>query len=261
VSPEVLFWFDLLFKMTLTAAVVVVASLAVERSGPFIGAIIAALPTAAGAAYIILAIEHPPGFIAASAVGTIAANAVVSVFAFAYTVLAQRHGLVLSLGSATLLWFGGAAALRLVDWTPASALALNAVVFAATVTASRRYRLSGGQREKPKAMRFDIPMRALTAAVLVVVVTTASHRIGSFVSGMFAIFPIVMGSFVVILHPRIGGPATASVLARVQAPLIGLTLGFLAVHYLAEPIGVWWSFAVGLAVSIAWNALLWFLKR
>src|SRR5688500_16779216 len=115
--------------MGLTAAIVVAASVAVERSGPFIGALITALPTAAGAAYIILAIEHPPVFIATSAVGSAAANAAVAVFALAYAALAQRHGIVLSLGAATLVWFGSAAALRLVDWTPATALALNAIVY------------------------------------------------------------------------------------------------------------------------------------
>ena len=64
---------------------------------------------------------------------------------------------------------------------------------------------------------------------------------------MFAFFPVAMGSYFVILHPRIGGPAAASVAAHVQAPLIGLGLSLLAVHLLAEPIGVWWSYAVGLA--------------
>ena len=74
---------QLALKMVLTALVVVVTSLAVERSGPFIGALIAALPTAAGAAYTILAIEHPPNFIAASAIGSAATGAAVSIFAAA----------------------------------------------------------------------------------------------------------------------------------------------------------------------------------
>ena len=26
-------------------------------------------------------------------------------------------------------------------------------------------------------------------------------------------------------------------------------------HYLAESVGVWWSYAAGLAIGIAWNAL------
>ena len=108
-SPDLLFWYELALKMAMTAAIVVVASVAVERSGPFIGALIAALPTAAGAVYIILALEHPPAFIAASAVGTLAANAAVAVFALAYTLLAQRHGIVLSMAVATAVWFAAAA--------------------------------------------------------------------------------------------------------------------------------------------------------
>jgi hypothetical protein len=63
---------------------------------------IAALPTAAGAAYVILAIEHPPAFIAASAVGSMAIGAAVSVFAAVYAILAQRHGLIVSLGLSLL---------------------------------------------------------------------------------------------------------------------------------------------------------------
>ena len=65
-SPLIVFLLDLTAKMALTATIVVIISVVVERSGPFVGALIAALPTAAGAAYIILAFEHPPAFIAAS---------------------------------------------------------------------------------------------------------------------------------------------------------------------------------------------------
>ena len=155
-SPDPLFWYGLALKMAMTATIVVLASVAVERSGPFIGALIAALPTAASAAYIILALEHPPAFIAASAIGSLAANAAVAVFALAYAVLAQRHGIVLSIGVATLVWFAAAAALRLVEWTPAGALALNAVVFAVTIPASARYRHDAVPRQDVKRRRGDI---------------------------------------------------------------------------------------------------------
>jgi hypothetical protein len=78
---------------------------------------------------------------------------------------------------------------------------------------------------------------------------------------MFALFPIVMGSFVVILHPRVGGKAAASVLAHSQVPLLGLGLGFLTLHYLTAPIGVWWALLAGLAVCIVWNLMLWLARR
>jgi hypothetical protein len=88
-------------------------------------------------------------------------------------------------------------------------------------------------------------------------VTTASYSIGSFASGMFAVFPIVLCSSIVILHPRVGGKAAASVLAHAQVALIGLWLGFVAVYYLAIPVGAWWALAIGLLVCIAWSGLLW----
>ena len=260
ISPDLSFWLELIFKMSMTAAVVVFISIVVERSGPFIGALVAALPTAAGAAYVILAIEHPPTFIAASAVGSMAIGAAVSVFAAVYAVLAQRHGLVLSLGVSLLAWFACAALLRQFAWTPLSALVLNAGVYAVTVPLSWRYRSAAPPR-KFLRRRYDIPLRALAAAAVVVVVTTASHSIGSFASGMFALFPIVFCSSIVILHPRVGGKATASVLANAQVALIGLTLAFVAVHYFAEPLGSWWALGVGLGISIAWSGMLMLARR
>lgn len=254
-SPEMLFLVDLALKMALTAFIVVVISITVERSGPFIGALIAALPTAAGAAYIILAFEHPPAFIAASAVGSAAATAAVSVFALAYTVLAQRHGVALSVSVAIIVFFVAAAALRAVAWTPLTAFVLDVAVFGVTVPLSWRYR-EAGPPKKFLRTRYDIPLRAIAAAIVVAIVTTASSRIGSFASGMFALFPIILCSSIVILHPRVGGKATASMLAHAQIAFVGLSLGFLAVHYTAVPLGSWWAFAVGLLVCIIWSGIL-----
>jgi uncharacterized membrane protein (GlpM family) len=251
--------FEFALKMTMTAAIVVTASVVAERSGPFIGAMIAALPTAAGAAYIILAIEHPPSFIADSAVGSIAANAAVAIFSLIYAVLAQRYGVMASLGGAMLIWFACAAMLRTIDWTVPGALVLSACVFAILVPAGACYRTE--TRIKVETRPSDIAWRALAVALCVVVVTAASHSIGSFASGMFAMFPVVISSLLVIIHLRLGGPAAASVAAHVSVPLIGLGLGWIPVRYLAEPIGVWWSFAAGLAVCFAWSGMLWFARQ
>jgi hypothetical protein len=259
-SPEILFWSEIALKMAMTAIVVVITSVAVERSGAFVGALIAALRTGAGAAYVILAIEHPPSFIAASAVGSVAIGGAVSIFSLIYTVLAQRHGLILSLGVSLLVWLACTAVLRLVDWTPLTAMALIAAVFAVTVPLSWRYRASGPPRKFLRTS-FDIPLRAFAAAVVVAVVTTASYRIGSFASGMFALFPIILCSSIVILHPRVGGKATASMLAHAQIPFIGLAFGFLVVHFLAMPLGSWLALGVGLCVCIAWSGTLWAVRR
>ena len=115
-----------------------------------------------------------------------------------------------------------------VEWTPARALALNALVLGLTVSASARLRREAIARKDIKRTRYDLPLRAAAAALVVAIVTTASHRIGSFASGTFAVFPIVIGTFVVILHAKAGGKAAGAVLAHAQPPLIGLCLGFLS---------------------------------
>jgi uncharacterized membrane protein (GlpM family) len=254
------FLVGLLLKIAMTASIVVTASLVVERSGPFIGSLIASLPTAGGAAMIILAWEHPPAFIAQSAVGSIVSNAVCAIFALTYAALAQRRSLPVSLGGAFLAWFCCAAASRQVDWSAASAVLLNAVVYPLAIFAGQQFRADGAVK-RVELSGLDLAWRAGVVTFCVIIVTAASNSIGSFASGLFAFFPVAMGSFFVILHPRIGGPATASVAAHVLTPLIGLGLSLLVVHLLAEPIGVWWSYALGLSIGIGWNVLLWTLRN
>jgi uncharacterized membrane protein (GlpM family) len=254
------FLLGLLLKVAMTASIVVAASVVVERSGPFVGALIASLPTAGGAAMIILAFEHPPAFIAQSAVGSMVANAVVTFFALTYAALAQRHSIAVSIAAAFLVWLTAAFASRLVDWTATSATLLNAVVYPIAILAGSRFRAEGAVKRVTLTAR-DLIWRAGVVTLSVVIVTAASNSIGSYFSGVFAFFPVAMGSFFVILHPRIGGPAAASVAGHVLAPLVGLALGLLVVHLLAESIGVWWSYAVGLSICIGWNAMLWLSRR
>jgi uncharacterized membrane protein (GlpM family) len=255
-----IFWYGLALKVAMTAGIVVAASVIVERSGPFIGAMIASLPTAGGAAMIILAVEHPPQFIADSVVGSLIANAACAVFALCYAALAQRRSLPVSLGGAFIVWFGIVLASRLFDWSVSGAVALNAVIYPLAIWAGARFRDEAAARGKVKLTGGDLVWRAAVVTTVVIVVTAASSSIGSYFSGVFAFFPVAMGSFFIILHTRLGGPAAASVAAHVQAPLVGLGLSFVAVHFLAVPLGVWWSYIIALAIGVGWNALLWLAR-
>jgi len=129
-----------------------------------------------------------------------------------------------------------------------TAILLNVIACPITIYASSRFRAEG-VRTRVKNTLFDIAWRAGVVTLCVIVVTAASNSIGSFASGMFAFFPVAMGSFFLILYLRLGGPAAASVAAHVQAPLIGLGLGLVAVHYLAPAVGVWWSYAIALSIG------------
>jgi hypothetical protein len=255
------FALGLLFKIVMTASIVVAASIVVERSGPFIGALIASLPTAGGAAMIILALEHPPEFIANGAVGSIVSSAICALFALTYAALARRRSLAVSLSGALAVWLVLALLSRYVAWTAATATLTFAIVFPLTILAGARFRADAGAKSRMHLTVADLVSRAAVVTFVVIVVTGASYSIGSYASGLFAFFPVAMSSFFVILHTRLGGAAAASTAAHVQAPMIGLGFGLLAVHFMAVPIGVWWSYLTGLAIGVAWNALLWLLRQ
>lgn len=255
------FWYSLALKIVITVSITVAASIVVERSGPFIGALIASLPTAGGAALIILAMDHTPAFIAQSMIGSMVADAVCAVYALTYAALAQRHGLLLSLGVAMAVWFAGALGSRLIGWTANTALVVDVVVFAITIFAAPRFFGDGKVKPHVDLTARDVAWRVAVVTLCVLVVTGLSSSIGSYFSGVFAFFPVAMSSFFIILHTRLGGPAAASVAAHVQAPLVGLFLSLYAVHHLAAIIGVWWSYGVGLAIGVTWNGALWLWKR
>lgn len=256
-----MFWLGLLLKIAMTASIVVIASVVVERSGPFIGALIAALPTAGGAAMIILAVEHDAHFIAQSTVGSMVANAVVPLFALTFAVLAPRRSLPVSLGGALLVWLCGVFLSRLVPWTAPTALLANAVVYPLTIYVASHFLGDVKAKARMTLTGRDLMWRATVVTLVVIIVTALSSSIGSYFSGVFAFFPVAMSSFFIILYTRAGGAAAASVAAHLQVPLIGLTLSLLAVHLTAEIIGVWWSYLIGLSIGMAWNGLLWLWKN
>jgi hypothetical protein len=71
----------------------------------------------------------------------------------------------------------------------------------------------------------------------------------------------VLLSLIFILHPRIGGPATAAVLSNIPLGLAGFSLSCLTAHLLVERLGAAAGLAIALAVSIACNLLVWAIRR
>lgn len=134
------FWLLLAAKMAATALIVVVASLIVERTSPFIGAMVATLPVSAGPAYVFLAMEHGPAFIEQASLTSLAINAVTFVFCAIYAFLAQQRSLPVALGLSLLFWLAAAFAVVHAQWTFAAGVALNVVLFVAAFAFTGAYR-------------------------------------------------------------------------------------------------------------------------
>jgi hypothetical protein len=146
-----------------------------------------------------------------------------------------------------------------IHWTAASAFILNLVVFVVCYFAVRQYCLV----RMPPTTRpwYDFVVRAGSVALLVGMIVTLSFRIGPTGSGVLAVFPVIYTSIMVVLHPRVGGPATAAVLANAIPGLAGFGVALLGLHLAAVPFGSAAALVIGLSVSVLWNAFVYALRR
>jgi hypothetical protein len=258
-SPELTFLLTLALRMAITAAFVVTSSVITERSGPVIGALIATLPISAGPSYVFLSLDHDAAFIAEGALASLPINAATIFLCLTYVVLAQRQSAIVSCLAAVAVWILFASVIRSVPWTLAGGLIANAVAFAICVPLLRRFR----HVKMPLITRrwYDIPLRAALVATLVATVVTLSGWVGPKVSGIIALFPVVFTSMMLILHPRIGGPPTAAVLANSGWGLMGLGIAIAVLHVAALQFGSSIGLGLALATCVSWNLGLWWSGR
>jgi hypothetical protein len=258
-SPDVTYFLLLGFRMIVAAAFVVSASFIAEHSGPAIGALIATLPISAGPAYVFLALDHDSAFVAQGALISLPINCATIFLGLTYTLLAQRHNLFVSYGAAAAVWIGIAAIIGSLHWSLWGGLLVNTVAFAICTPLMQRYRHA---RMPPVARRwYDVPLRASLVATLVLAVVTLSGRVGPSISGILALFPAVFSSMMLILHPRIGGPATAAVIANSAWGLMGFAMAIAVLHVGALYLGSAAGLSLGLATCVCWNLMLWQIGR
>ncbi|MEH2480301.1 hypothetical protein V1282_003658 [Nitrobacteraceae bacterium AZCC 2146] len=254
-SPELAFLLTLTLRMAITAAFVISASIITERSGPVIGALVATLPISAGPSYVFLALDHDAAFIAQGALASLPINAATIFLGLTYVLLAQRHNVIVSLGAAVLVWFGCAWLVRQFEWSLIGGIMANAVAFGICLPLMARFR----HAKMPLITRrwYDIPLRAALVSTLTATVVTLSTTIGPTGSGILALYPVVLTSLILALHPRIGGVPTAAVIANGGWGLMGFGLSIVVLHLAATRLGSAISLSLALATCVAWNLGLW----
>ena len=111
-------------------------------------------------------------------------------------------------------------------------------------------------------LRFaDVVLRGLFAATVATLIFISSTFFGPSWTGVLAVFPVMFGSIIILLHPRVGGHASASVIASANIGMWGFTFGALVVTLLAVPLGSWPAMGLGLLTSISWNLTVYSLRH
>jgi hypothetical protein len=231
-----------------------------ERLGPFLGAMVASLPLYTGPTYLMLALEHDVPYLLAATVGSIAICGATPVFALAYCVLARSWGMWTSLAGSLAAWAVCAGLVQSNQWSLVEALLFVTPIYIVSVALARGYTRGIAVRRAERRW-IDLPVRALMVAVAAGGVITISKYVPPQLTGVLSVLPVIMSSLIVILHPRIGGPAAAALFAHTLGGLVGMVLGFVLINVTMESLGAPIALTAGLAVTLVWNLLLIAVRR
>ncbi len=250
-------WIQIAFKVVIAASVVVSASVIAERSGPFIGGLILALPVSVGPAYVMLALQASPEFVAQSGAGSLASNVMTGAYVVIYVLLAARVPLIVSLGAAVAVWTAGVLVLHALSLSAGVLVVLNVLVFVVCIPLSR-HALSGTPAPPRVRRWYALPLRALLVGALAGSTLTVSALIGPAWTGIAMAFPITLTSSVLIMQPVLGAAATRAMMASVLRGLAPFALAFWLIHACTLPLGVWPALGLALLSILLWvGALYW----
>ncbi|MCD4486847.1 hypothetical protein LQR31_20450 [Chromobacterium vaccinii] len=207
----------LLLKLLLVPALIWLISAAARKWGPGVAGALAGFPVITGSILLILTLEQGPDFARqaalASAMGA-AANVVFGI-AYSWATLRWRWPLCLPLGVAGYaLAVVASQAAALPPW-PAAMLGLAFLPLAGFLFPAPPATANTLLREAGMAPRMA------AGALLVLVITSLSQKLGPSLSGVLAVFPVLASVLGVFTHAS-AGPAAAIRLLR------GMVRGFYA---------------------------------
>jgi hypothetical protein len=246
----------LALKLILAPAFVVGASLVGRRFGPRVGGLVGGLPVVGGPILLVLAVVHDDAFAARAASASLLGLISLAAFVVAYGVTAQRRTWPLALLAAWSAFLGLTALFALltsgVHVPPTLGLAAAFMSFFAARALLPRdgARPRDGRAEAPPAPpSWDLPVRALCAAAMVLAVTAASSGLGARVSGLLAPSPIITSVLAAFTQAQAGPDTTLRLLRGMLTGFFSFALfcWTTAVLLPHAALGVTFAAAVGVA--------------
>lgn len=239
----------LALKIALVPSLIGGITLAGRRWGPSVAGWLSAFPVISAPILFFITLEQGAAFAARASVATLSAVLAILIFGVSYAWAALRCSWFVSAIVGFSCYFIAVALLN--AWAP-SLLAAGATVLLALVAAPKIYPAPPVSSAVVSASEspYAIWWRMIAGAVLVVLVTHFSSRLGARLSGLFAMFPIIGSVLTVFAHAHAGaGFAIKQLRAMVLGYYAFACFCFLLALLLPHQ-SVALSFLVALAVAI-----------
>jgi len=199
----------LLLRLTLVPILIAGVTLASRRWGPRVGGFVTALPAVAGPTLCFYAVQQGNLFAADAARGTLLGLIAAAAFCLAYA-----HGSVRLHWALCLLigWLAFGVVTMLVYRANVGPLAGLTMAVAALLVARVLLPTPRPVASVAAAPRWDLPLRTISAAVLVFALTSLADRLGSNVSGVLTPFPVATAIVAGFTHAQRGSAAAVAFL-------------------------------------------------
>ncbi len=236
-----------LFKLTVTPALVGLASLAARRWGNTVAGLIAGLPLMTAPISVFLAIEQGAAFTVGATTGIFIALAAISLYGLTYTVTARFAPWPIAIATAYAAFFLAAWQLQpLIDgFWPAAAAAYAALFLGIILVPRHRNR-----EQPPRIPWWEIWLRMLATALMIAFVTGSATLFGAKWTGIIAAIPVLATVMATFTHARWGAAAAIRFMRSMMLSLIAFATFFVVVALGLETYGIVKTYAAATVVAL-----------
>lgn len=245
---------ELLFlKVAIAPAFIGVVSLIALRYGHQAAGWLVALPINTGTIILILTLTEGTSFAATASLGALLGIVSISAFSIGYARSARHYRWPICLGIAGAAFIVATAVLSQV---PELVVVDIVVVVVAILLVLAVVPRGDDTLLATPAPAWEIPLRMLTAALLVLVITTAAEGLGPQLSGLLSPIPVFTITLVIFTHSRQGPTPVFVFLRGLQYGLFSFAAFCAVVAVLLVPYGLAVAMGAGLAAFLGVYALV-----
>ena len=236
----------LFFKLVATPLLLLAATLAGRRWGETVGGLVVGLPLTSGPISLFLALEQGPEFATHATSGSLCATAAQACFAVAYCRTAQS-GWGKALLAATVAFALSAGLLQGSALLQTALFVIDILVMALALIFIPKTTFKSSKLRPP---RWDLPVRMLLIAALVVAVTLLAPFVGAGVSGILAAFPLMATILAVFAQRNHGPQAAQQVMRGMVAGSFSFAVFFWSLSLLLPRFSLLMAYAIAVALAL-----------
>lgn len=247
-------------KALLAPAFVVGASIAARRFGARLGGVVGGLPVVAGPILLVYALVHGRGFAQHAASGTLLGLLSLTAFVVVYGRLAGRARWVVAMLAG---WAAFAVATFALDGVAVPAGVALAVACSGFALGTLLLPREGGDECASVAPpAWDLPLRAGSALALLLVLTTASGRLGPQLSGLLATFPVITTVLATFTHTQRGAVEAVRLLRGMLTGFVAYAIFCFTLTVSLRSFSVAAAFGLATVVALVAQAIvIWHARR